>query len=235
MHSETQCPYCLARFRVQTQYLHRSAKCKQCGRPFVMYSPSPLAEAERPLEYIPGVEAVQAALEARLGPTDGTVYTGMPPLYLGGSADVLTFPQYPLGGFAYVTCGLIPSGGQKTDERGPYELMMCSREANKRLASTVSSLGRYTLQELLGPGHTVDFGPVQPRGCTIRGVLCVAPDVPADPFRLFRQPCSVLLLVGVTQRELDAARDEARKPEVIDRLRAAGAIPYTWLDRKSVL
>jgi len=235
MSTETQCPYCGMRFRVQDEYLRRAARCKQCGERFVLWPRSPASEAEFPEDYVGGFEAIHAALEARLGPTDGKVYSGMPPLRLGGPADVLTFPAYPPGGIAYVTCGLICVDGQRTGVLGRYELMACSRVPEPRLAPVLANLGRHTHEALFEPGHTIDFGPHQPPGCTLRGGLFLRPDVPADPFRLFKQRCGLLLLVGITEREMDAARDEERQPEVIRRLREAGVIPYTLFERESVV
>jgi hypothetical protein len=232
MHATTQCPHCRRLYKVQTEFIGRGTTCKACNVRFVMYVPSPLAEKE-PGDYLEGFNAVRDALAARLGPPESFIHAALPPIYLGGNAEVLVFRQFP-GGVAYVTCGLTFSG-QKTVDGRPRELLLCTREPWEAAPAVLSELGRYTLETALCAGHTIDFGPRQPPGCTIRGVLATRPDRPADPIRLFGKDCGVLLLVGITEREMVAIRDQRKEQEVLARLRTRGVFPFTVLDRPAVI
>lgn len=232
MHTITHCPYCRKAYKVQAAFLGRSTTCKACNAKFVMYEPSPLAERE-PADYMEGFNAVREALAARLGPPADHVYGSPIPIYLGGDAEVLEFPEFP-GGIAYVTCGLT-FNGQKTVDGRPRELMLCTRESWEMAPTVLSGLGRYTLDQALCAGHTIDFGPDQPHGYTIRGVLATRPDVPADPIRLFGKDCGVLLLIGITKREMVAIRDQHKEQEVLGRLRTRGVFPFTVVDRPAVI
>lgn len=232
MHTITHCPYCRKAYKVQAEFLGRGTTCKACNAKFVMYSPSPMAEKE-PTDYMEGFNAVRDVLAARLGPASDRVHTALPPIYLGGNAEVLEFPEFP-GGIAYVTCGLT-FNGQKTVDGRPRELMLCTREPWEMAPQVLSGLGRYTLETALCAGHTIDFGPAQPQGYTIRGVLATRPEMPADPIRLFGKDCGVLLLVGITEREMVAIRDRRQEQEVLGRLRTRGVFPFTVVDRPAVI
>jgi hypothetical protein len=88
-------------------------------------------------------DARVAALEAVLGPCDGTVYHSPPPLHLDGYADVLRFRQF-VEGVTYVTCDLIGNPRHVPNDTGSYELMMCTRDDNKWAPAVLSRLAKYT-------------------------------------------------------------------------------------------
>lgn len=94
-------------------------------------------------------DARQCALSAILGPTTGRVLHAVIPLELGGSADVLEFPQH-LPGATFVTADLTgPSSEQLESSLGQYELMICTRTHEGWAPNLISRLAKYTLDAVL--------------------------------------------------------------------------------------
>ncbi|MBN1342843.1 MAG: suppressor of fused domain protein [Phycisphaerae bacterium] len=169
------------------------------------------------------------ALTRILGEPEDGVFTAIVPFYLGGTADVLEFRNH-IKGVVYVTGDLIGDDRQKQNELGNYELMICHREANDWGPGIISKLAKYTLDAALRPWETMDIAPAVPEGSTIAGFLFA----PYKRFAVRDWPCGLLLCVGITEDELDACKAGRRK-EVVKRLKEVHVLPYTDLERDSVL
>jgi Suppressor of fused protein (SUFU) len=165
------------------------------------------------------------ALTSLLGPADSTVLTSARPLYLGGSADVMTFRQFGPG-LTYVTGGLTGVAGidQKPAATGRnYELMICTPREEPWAATLVSRLARYTLDATLNPGETMDC-PIFP-GSRLNALLFASPDL-KTPFVFGGHEYELRLCIGITPRELEACRATG-SAEVLDDLRARNVFPWT--------
>jgi hypothetical protein len=110
--------------------------------------------------------------------------------------------------------------------------MMCTRQEDENVASLLSDLSNYTLENPINPYDTIDLGPEQPEGITIRALLATQPEGASQPFNLFSQRCGLLLLMGITTEELEAFRngDEVKVLEAL-----ADISPYTDMGRASVI
>lgn len=178
--------------------------------------------------------ARQEVLESALGPADENVFHALIPLYLGGSADVLSFPSH-VRGSTYVTADLVgPISEQLESSLGQYELMICTREPQDWAPELISRLAQYTFEAVLEPLETMDIGPALPEGSTIEALLFTAPQVKENSYRVFGQRFGLLLCLGITASELQACRD-GRTLEVLRRLQEGEVFPYTDLARKATL
>lgn len=238
MHIETACSACGTHFRTKAEFVGRSIQCKSCGAAFVIAecTARPAGQAARPASYMDGFNAVQAELIARFGPDAGTVQCSPIPLYLDpkkGLAESLTFRNY-VEGVAYCTCALSLYPQQKPAADGQYELMMCSRTPADFIPGVIGNLARYTFDAALKPGDTLDLGPSQPKGSTLRGLLCLEPEMSPKSFRLFGRDCTVRLLMGITKAEMESCQEYGSEGVAL-KLKRAGEFPFTSLTRKSVV
>lgn len=119
-------------------------------------------------------DARVTALAAILGKPADHVLHAVVPFQLGGSADVLPFPDY-VPGMTYVTADLT---GEDTEQQpsglGNYELMICTRQKLQKAADLISNLARYTTKAVLEPGETMDLGTYL-GDSTIRALLFTHP------------------------------------------------------------
>ncbi|GMU80464.1 MAG: hypothetical protein AMXMBFR47_03350 [Planctomycetota bacterium] len=248
---QTMCDHCGAQFRVKAEHVGKRAKCKACGESFVIAPlPDPenlestaitdshesSADSDGPPDYMTGFEAVKKELIARFGPDDGKVIFSPVPLYVdpeNGLAESLTFRDY-VEGVAYCTCALSLYPQQRPGPGGNYELMMCSRKPADFMPGVIGNLARYTFESVLKPGDTMDLGPEQPKGSTIRGLLCLEPEARDLPFRIFGRECTVLLLMGITKAEMESCM-ELGSEGVTLKLKRDGVFPFTTMDRRSVV
>ena len=156
-------------------------------------------------------EARIAALAPILGKAADRVYHAVVPFYLGGSADVLSFPDY-VPGATYVTAELTgEESGQLPSSLGNYELMICARAELPRASDLVSQLARYTCDAILEPGETMDIGKYF-ADSSLRALLFAYPADEPIQFSLFGKSCGLLLCVGITADEL--ALKQSRPNEV---------------------
>jgi hypothetical protein len=168
------------------------------------------------------------ALEELLGPSDPNVMHSWIPLGLGGRADVITF-RPPKMGVTYVTADLIGSE-QPESSLGQYELMICQGDDSQEWAPhLISQLAAYTLEVPLQPWDTMTISPAIPDGSNIVDALFV----PFAEFEVRSTKCGLLLVLGLTQPELDYCAVDC--DPVIDKLKEAGEYPFTTLDRQSVM
>ena len=117
-----------------------------------------------------------AALTPILGAPEDTVLHAAIPFQLGGSADVLPFPDFTPG-VTYVTAEMTGEEvGQRRTTLGNYELMICAGQELRKAASLISQLARYTCEAKLEPGETMDlatfFG-----DSTLRALLFTHPQI----------------------------------------------------------
>ena len=103
-------------------------------------------------------DARVAALTPILGKPGDKVWHAVIPFQLGGSADVLAFPEF-VPGITFVTAEMTGVDmGQRPSTLGNYELMICAKEQLEKAADLISRLGRYTCEATLEAGETMDLG-----------------------------------------------------------------------------
>ena len=174
-------------------------------------------------------DARKAALESVLGPADDLVLTAVPPFYLGGAADVLTFRRH-ISGRVASTCELLGEPSQKPNLQGTYELVIADRDGHDWGPNVISKLARYTCDAVVQPGQTMDIGPAVPAGSTIAGFFF-------DDFKRMKfagNDAGLLLCIGLTADELAACK-RGKRQMVYDALISGEFFPYTDLFRASVL
>ncbi len=177
-------------------------------------------------------DARVGALTAILGKPADTVYHATVPMYLGGFADVLPFPNY-VTGMTYVTTDLTGEEvGQLPTSLGNYELMVCVREELSPAADMISRLARYTCETELEPGESMDlkdfFG-----DSAIEALLFTHPSEQPVQFEFLGQRYGLLLCIGITGAELAFKRIHGAD-RLLALLRERGVFPYTVLQRESV-
>ena len=189
-----------------------------------------------------------AALVKVFGAADDSVLTAIPPIYMGGGADIVCFPNY-LGGVAYVTAGL--TGGvegvdQAPSQMGNYELVMCTKERCRGEAATsdldkaqrqdwapnfLSQFAVATLTEPYDIGDTMDFPLLEDSAIEALLFLGIGPKV---RFGFGGKTYGLLLCLGITQSELNRCRKEGSHV-VVKALKDAGVFPWTDPKRASVI
>jgi hypothetical protein len=191
---------------------------------------SPKASGEAgPSEWAKLWNARVDALKVILGEPDNIVRHALVPFHLGGEADVLIFRNH-VKGVAYVTSDLIGEKSQIRTDLGNYELMICHRDDNNWGPGMIARLARYTLDAKVNPWETMDLSPIAREDWKIRGLLFA----PYKKFQVRGEPCGLLLCVGITADELEACKN-GRKQYVVKRLKDHGVLPFTDLERESVL
>jgi len=187
--------------------------------------------------YADWFEAKLQALERILGPADRDILSARVPLHLGGESSVFIFRHAPFanGGIAYVTSDLIGMRKQRRNRLGQYELMMCTRRESAGAPELLGKLAKYTLDEALEPGETMDIGPAMPEDSTISALLFVEPRIAdgGESFEVRGVKAGVLLCIGITARELEAIRRHGATG-ILERLKAAGVFPFTEVRRRDV-
>ena len=178
-------------------------------------------------------EARRRGLVSILG-QDGEYVSHAPvPFELGGSADVIPFPQY-VSGMTYATAELTgPGSCQHPNVLGHYELVICTQKENEAAAELISRLSRYTCDAKLEPMETMDI-PNFFEDETIRGLLFANLKEPPPSFDVLGQKCGLLLCVGVTAEELKFTRKHGTEA-LLSALVEQKIFPYTIPDRPSVV
>lgn len=172
------------------------------------------------------------ALASVLGKPEDTVYHAVIPFGLGGSADVVSFPNY-LSGNTYVTSELTGVDiGQQPNSLGHYELMICTREPMATAADFVSRLARHTCDAVIEAGHTMDIGEFF-KDSTLRAMLFTHPGEQPVVFNFNGQLYNLLLCVGITSEELAYARSRGSN-QLLQVLKEHDVFPYTTPNRPPV-
>ena len=173
-----------------------------------------------------------AALTPILGKPTSTVLHAVIPLQLGGSADVLQFPDFTPG-ITYVTSEMTGEDvGQLPTTLGRYELMICARQELREAGDLISTLASYTCEAELEPGETMDLGTFF-GDSSIRAVLFTHPREQPVHFEFFGQRYGLLLCIGITAEEL-AFNHNHGSESLLALLRQRGVFPYTTPGRASV-
>ncbi len=177
-------------------------------------------------------DARVTALTPILGRPADRVFHAPVPMYLGGFADVLPFPDY-VAGMTYVTADLTGEDvGQLPTSLGNYELMVCVREELPRAADVISRLARYTCEAELEPGESMDLKDFF-AGSVIEALLFTHPGEQPVEFEFLGQRYGLLLCIGITGAELAFKRAHGAD-QLLALLRERGVFPYTMLQRESV-
>ena len=173
-----------------------------------------------------------AALTPILGKPADMVLHALIPFQLGGSADVLPFPDY-VPGVTYVTADMTGADvGQIASSLGNYELMICAKQELQKAGDFIANLARYTCETKIEPGETMGVG-----ACfgdsTIRALLLAHPAEKPVHFEFLGQRYGLLLCIGITEEEL-AFKQANGSSGLLALLKQHGVFPYTIPDRPSV-
>ena len=180
-------------------------------------------------------DAREAALKPILGEPGDSVFHSTIPFEFrgaGGSADVVSFPNY-VAGATYVTAELTGlDAGQLKSSLGNYELMICARSELEEAASFIARLACYTCDAVLEPGQTMDIGDFF-GDRSLRAMLFTHPSEGPTHFEFLGHRYSLLLCVGITPQELEFAHSHGSE-ELLRLLKSHGVFPYTVPGRASV-
>ena len=173
-----------------------------------------------------------AALAPFLGVPTNMVLHATIPFQLGGSADVLMFPNF-ISGVTYVTAEMTGEDvGQRPNSSGNYELMICAKQELQKAGDLISKLARYTCDAELEAGQTMDLGTFF-GDSSIRALLFAHPKEQEIQFSVLGQNCSLLLCVGITSEELAYGRSEGTE-KLLSLLKQHDVFPFTIPERSSV-
>jgi hypothetical protein len=169
-----------------------------------------------------------APIEAILGPLDRNTVFHIVGFDCGGPINFCTIGADKGDRFVtYITCELAVRMEQKPSSFGRYEILVTSDD-DKWVTSTVTKLGRLSLEEQLGHGHTVDIGVWGEPTALIQGIvleeLC---EVPIDGNRY-----GIMRCIGITRPEMEYAQ-KCGSGELLKKLREAGIYPNTTARRES--
>ena len=121
--------------------------------------------------------------------------------------------------------------GSDPDVDAPDRELTPFGEAASDIRLFLTNLGRYTSMAVLEPGQTAEF-PTEEMG-TVYLVFDALIGRDAG-VRVLGKPCGVLLAMRVHESELGYAREHGT-PALLEKLREAGAYPYSDLDREPVV
>ncbi len=177
-------------------------------------------------------DARSEALSALFGPTADDVWHSDIPFEVGGPADALMFPNW-IPGEAYITAELTGKNvGQIPNSLGNYELMMCAKQRNHKMAAFISRIAPYTCQTQLDVGHTMNlkgfFG-----DSMLQAVLYTHPTDHPVHFELLGQRYGILMAIGITGDEFEFLNETSHE-ELLPHIIAGGIFPYTVPGRPSV-
>ena len=190
-------------------------------------------------------EAKSAALVGLLGAEHDVVMHAIIPFAIGGALDLYFYQRDP--GFAIATKELIDERGKGPRNRSfrAYELCAFSRVAfdldrakdegsamgriHDRLGRILNAVARYAPTAALEPNATMEFPP----DFNAIGGQCLVLDA-IGPLEILGRRCGLMTVINVHRDEMEFARQHGGG-QLIARLKAAGAYPYSDLDRPSVV
>jgi hypothetical protein len=206
--------------------------------------PDPADAAEQAADEAFG-KAKEEALERVLGPMDDTVFHAIIPFFIGGTLDLYTFSKC-IPGTAFVTQELIvrlKEDRPKPGRTGYFELVAClppgvSREDEEGLSliqSVLDPIARYASMAALNPNETAEI-PQEDGEPTLPIIFDrFTPPPPGNGDLDFAgEKCHLLLCIAVHHSELAFARNNGGA-ELIAKLKAAKAYPYSDLKRKAAV
>jgi hypothetical protein len=190
----------------------------------------------RAIDMIPWEEQLQKrveALEGVLGKCDRSMYHPPEPLWRDGFSDVLRFPHFSAG-TTYVTCDLIADPRQVTNALGHFELMMVTPQDDDWAPQILSRVAKYSRSVPIEPGEVMELGTEAPGDTQIKGLLFTTADIEPKQFQVLGVTSSLLLCVGITTPELEAARVHGALP-LLHALREKRILPFTDRARASII
>ena len=201
------------------------------------------------------IEAKVNAIQAILGPMSDTIAHPRSPAGDGGSLDIYYFPEALPGrtGTALATLDLIrPDGsGPRAATLGTYEVVAFTRQAmeasqgdapfnkiERKLWYLLSMIGMYGFEAELNPLQTAGIpGPTDQRtGKAAPNSYLIFDEYrrPGVDFHFDGKFHGLLLLIEVHEQEMAYAQ-RSGVPALLQRLKSAGAYPFSDLDRKPVV
>jgi hypothetical protein len=196
-------------------------------------------------EYDQHYELKKQGLERVLGEMYNLVRHSLIVFQVGGGVDLYLFPN-ALDGTAFATMELIePDGlGPQPSRIGTYELVAFTKhrvghesskarfeEIARRICGVFTVLGRYSYEEQLNPGETVDVpvGEGEPNRCLILDEY----RKPGVDFVIGDRKHGLLLVIEVFRTEMEYAMKHGSQL-VLSKLRESGYYPFSDLDREPV-
>lgn len=192
--------------------------------------------------------------ERELGPGHQTMIAALIGWDLGGPVDLWIFPNHN-SGTIFTTMQMVMPGptSQQKNKLGKYELAAATRHKpdppmpkgaglsesessyeamSLEIRTLLSGAARYSEHIALQPLETAEVqgdSPNDPNTCLIFDTLLG----PEARMSIDNEGFSVLLIIRVHPSELDHAREHGTQ-SLIDELKAAGAYPFSDLDRVPV-
>lgn len=188
------------------------------------------------------LNAKEEALARALGPMDDMVLHAIIPFFVGGTLDLYFFSKC-LPGIVVATQELIVRSKDdrpKPNRSGYYELAAClppgvsrdDKEGIKLIQMLLNPIARYAFDASLNPNETAEL-PQEDGEPTLPLLF--------DRFRpkgvdldFAGEKCHLLLVMLITHSELAYARENGGAA-LIAKLKAAGAYPYSSLNRPTVV
>jgi hypothetical protein len=186
-------------------------------------------------------------MEASLGKEHDRVMHAIVPFYVGGTLDAYFYPNGVAGtGIATKELSELPNSGSRSDTYSCYELVMFTRRqldvataldektpfgrAYLDIDRILNAVARYSREVKLNPRETLEFpGDIEGLGgkCIVFDGYAVHSDHVVRRFGL-------LLVIEVFRREMEFAQKHGTA-QLIEKLKARGAYPYSDLDREPVV
>jgi hypothetical protein len=171
-----------------------------------------------------------APLESAIGRIDQNTLFAIIGFDCGGPLNFCTIGADSGNRFVtYVSCELAVRSEQRPSEIGRYELAV-SCDDEQWVRERLTEIGRMSMEESFGHGHTLDFGPCAKPSDLIQGVL-------------FEELCTsvidgenygVLRCIGISRTEMEYAQLHG-SDGLLALLQEAGVYPHTEVQRHSVV
>ena len=171
-----------------------------------------------------------APIEAAVGRIDPETIHAIIGFDAGGPLDFCTIGAHQGGRFiTYVSCELAVRAEQKPSTCGRYELMVSSDD-ERWVRSIVTRVGRMSLEDRLGHGHTLDIGACVEATDVIQGIVletfCQA-EIDGERYGILR-------CIGSARDEMQYARKHGSS-SLLNKLQLAGVYPNTFNGRQSAI
>lgn len=191
---------------------------------------TPSFELRREIKDVPGFyRALFQPVEERVGRIDPETLMAIIGFAFGGPPNLSTVGA---GGkfVTYVTCELACYAEQveSDDGGGPFEVLLAANDESWA-RGVASGVGQLSFDAALGPGHTIDLGPFVEAKDALQGVVLERFSTTAIKGKTY----GILRAIGITRAEMEWAHEHSG-PELVERLKAAGAYPNSDVRRKSV-
>jgi hypothetical protein len=171
-----------------------------------------------------------APIEKKIGPIDRDTIVAIVGFDMGGPLNLCTVGRAHRRRFVtYVSCELAVREDQRAGSLGPFELMMTCNDENW-CRSTLTSIGRMTLDEIFDHHHTMDISACLKKKSLVQGIIFEK----FTSLRVGRKKYGILYCHGVTRNELEFAMEHGSKA-LLSRLKKAKIYPNTDPTRSSII